>query len=93
MESYSFCIIHRVTTKLLHMYLSMANLGIADSVEAYLLELIKTWCSSMFSSQNPHILKVRDHDGITSSCSGCATVNRMMWPSFACPCHRVCCTE
>ena len=55
MESYSFCVIHRVTTKLLHM---MVNLGIADSVEAYLLELIKTWCSSMFSSQNPHILKV-----------------------------------
>ena len=58
MESYSFCVIHRVATKLLHMYLSMANLGIADSVEDYLLELIKTWCSSMFSSQNPHILKV-----------------------------------
>ena len=42
MESYSFCVIHRVTTKLLRMYLSMANLGIADSVEDYLLELIKT---------------------------------------------------
>lgn len=60
MESYNICVIYRVTTKLLHMYLSMANLGIADSVEAYLSELIKTWCSSMFSSQNPHILKVRD---------------------------------
>ena len=51
MESYSFCVFHWVTTKLLHM---MVNLGIADSVEAYLLELIKTLCSSMFSSQNPH---------------------------------------
>ena len=42
MESYNICVIYRVTTKLLHMYLSMANLGIADSVEAYLSELIKT---------------------------------------------------
>ena len=42
MESYSICVIHRVTTKLSDMYLSMANLGIADIVEAYLLELIKT---------------------------------------------------
>ena len=31
----------------------------------------------MFSSQNPHILKVRHHDRIiTSSCSGRATMNR-----------------
>ena len=93
MESYSICVIHWVTTKLLHMYLSMANLGIADSVEAYLLELIKTWCSSMFSSQNPRILKVRDHDRITSPCSGCATRNRMMWALFVCPCDWICCTE
>ena len=29
MESHSICVIHWVTSKLLHMYMSMVNLGIA----------------------------------------------------------------